>query len=394
MQYIRELEKLNLPESEYAIIGSTVLAVHGIRDNKDIDIITTNKLLNVIKNKFKYQETKFTLKICNTHIEVWKSCPNIKNIDLLIKNSEIINSRPFVKLKYILRYKNGSNKLQDKIDIKLIKNYLKQKQYTKINKSWWNEITAIHLKTKNFYKINELKHGKLTLRDPEIKELGNIKNKKILHLQCHLGLDSLSLALKGANVTGVDISEQAICFAQQLNRDMNLNVKFICSDIYDLPIILRDKFDIVFCSYGILFWLNNLEVWAKIISHYLKKKGFIYLVDFHPIANVVDCDHKNNVMFNQDYFSNNNKPKLWKKERDYANPNYISKNQIYTWQWTIGELISTLTDNKLHIKFFHEFNFAPERIIKNMIKDKINNLFVLKTKRKIPLLFSIKAEKC
>ena len=393
MKYLNELNKLNLPKDKYAIIGSAALAVRGIRDNEDLDIVVNNKTLDDLKNRLEYKEKQFTLKIKNTHIEIWKSCPLIKNIDKVIRDSEIINSYRFVKLKYILKYKSASNKLRDKKDIKLIQDYLESEKYRKRNKAWWDEVVAIHLKTRGFYKIDDLKSGKSTLRNPEIKELGNIKNKKILHLQCHFGLDSISLALDGANVTAVDISEKAITLAKKLSKDINSSVNFICSDIYNLPMILDDKFDIVFCSYGVLYWLSDLKIWAKIINNYLKKGGFLYFVDFHPIANVIACDDDYNIIFEQNYFSTSNKPESWEEERDYANPNYISKNPVYTWKWTVGDLISSLVEAKLQIEFFHEFDFCPEKIIENMQKDNKGNWFVPGIKSKIPLLFSLKAKK-
>src|SRR5690606_26746788 len=126
------------------------------------------------------------------------------------------------------------------------------------------------------------KKGETSLKEIELTELGNVENKKILHLQCHFGMDSLSLSRLGATVTGVDFSEEAIETARKLNDELNLDAEFICCNIYDLdpsspqnPLKTQaGKFDIVFTSYGVIGWLPDLDKWAAIISNYLKPGGF------------------------------------------------------------------------------------------------------------------------
>ena len=123
--------------------------------------------------------------------------------------------------------------------------------YIKINKQTWNNKTEVHIAS-DFYDNKSFLEGKSTLNSIELDLLGDLKDKKILHLQCHFGQDSLSLARMGAKVTGVDLSDKAIEKATEFNQLLHLDVKFICCDIYDLPTYLNEKFDIVFTSYGII----------------------------------------------------------------------------------------------------------------------------------------------
>src|ERR1044071_1449200 len=122
--------------------------------------------------------------------------------------------------------------------------------YAKINKKWWDNATAIHAQSE-LYNLEEFKKGKTSLQAIELEELGNIKNKSLLHLMCHFGMDTLSLAREGANVTGVDISPKSITLAKKLSRELHIPSRFICSDVYDVPKILDEKFDIIFMSYGV-----------------------------------------------------------------------------------------------------------------------------------------------
>ena len=106
-------------------------------------------------------------------------------------------------------------------------------QYFAANKDLWNNRTVVH-KDSSFYDLSSFLAGKTALKDIELKELENIKGKKILHLQCHFGMDTLSLARMGAGVVGVDLSDTAIEEARKLNNDLGLNAEFICCNVYDL----------------------------------------------------------------------------------------------------------------------------------------------------------------
>lgn len=132
------------------------------------------------------------------------------------------------------------------------------KDYASINKKWWNTVTPIHA-TSKLYDLVGFKKGKSSLQEIETKEIGDVKGKTILHLLCHFGMDTLSFARKGAIVTGVDLSSDAIKLAKKLSREINVPAQFICSDVYDLPSVLDKKYDIIFASYGVLCWLPDIK---------------------------------------------------------------------------------------------------------------------------------------
>ena len=164
------------------------------------------------------------------------------------------------------------------------KNYNK---YFEANKALWNKRVDLHFNSE-FYDKDKFKKSKNSLNSIELKELGDISGKTILHLQCHFGQDTLSLANLGAEVTGVDFSEEAIIKAKQLSNELNIKADFICSNIYDLKEKLNGKFDIVFTSYGTIGWLPDINKWAEIISHFLKPKGQFLIVEFHPFIWMLD----------------------------------------------------------------------------------------------------------
>ncbi len=108
-------------------------------------------------------------------------------------------------------------------------------KYFEVNHEYWDEATEIHLKGSETYPIKAFKSGKSTLFPSDIEEVGDVRGKQMLHLQCHFGLDTLSWARLGAIVTGVDFSEKSIDAAKSLSKEINVPADFICCNIYDLP---------------------------------------------------------------------------------------------------------------------------------------------------------------
>ena len=112
------------------------------------------------------------------------------------------------------------------------------------------------------------------LDEIQLADIGDVAGKSLLHLQCHIGTDSLSWSRLGASVTGVDISDKSIETANRLKSELDLDARFINCNIYDLPMHLDQTFDIVYTSQGVLCWLSDLAAWARLISRYLKPGGF------------------------------------------------------------------------------------------------------------------------
>jgi len=161
------------------------------------------------------------------------------------------------------------------------------KKAEKANQVFWDEIAPVHYKS---YDIEKLKQGKSLIDKIQKKEMGDVKGKSLLHLQCHIGTDSLSWVLEGAQVTGVDFSGESIKIANELKSALGLKAWFIESNIYDLPDTLKEKFDIVYTSQGVLTWLKDIKEWGKIISNHLKPGGIFYIMETHPLFYIFDDD--------------------------------------------------------------------------------------------------------
>ncbi len=262
------------------------------------------------------------------------------------------------------------------------------KKYFEANKKLWNERVGVHAKSE-LYNLDGFKNGDTSLQSVELKEVGDVKNKTMLHLQCHFGLDTLSWARLGAKATGVDFSEEAIKLAKSLNDELRLNAEFICSNIYDIESRINEKFDIVFTSYGTIGWLNDLQEWGRLISKFLKPGGFFYIVDFHNIMWMFDEEYK---YFKYSYFFDE-EPIAEENQGTYADRNAGIKNVEYGWNHPLSEVINSLINNGLKIDFLHEFPFSVYDVFPATVKGKDGFYRLKGMENIIPMMFSVKAAK-
>ncbi len=160
-----------------------------------------------------------------------------------------------------------------------------------LNRANWDERVPIHLGAKS-YDLGPLRAGRGRLHTIEEAELGPVGGLRVLHLQCHFGRDSLTLAQRGADVVGLDFSEPAIAAARVLASDLGLEARarFVAADVYDAPAAIPDAhaFDLVYVTWGALWWLPDVRRWAEVVAHFLKPGGRLYLADGHPSAFVYD----------------------------------------------------------------------------------------------------------
>ncbi|RXK14549.1 SAM-dependent methyltransferase [Halarcobacter mediterraneus] len=253
--------------------------------------------------------------------------------------------------------------------------------YLSINKETWNKRTKIHIDSK-FYDIESFKKGKCSLNKIELEQVGNVEGKSLLHLQCHFGQDSLSWARLGADVTGVDLSSEAIKKANSLKSSLGLKANFIESDIFQFGRENTKKFDIVFTSYGVLCWLPNLKEWAETIAKSLKVGGEFHLIEFHTFTDLLS---------GYSYFSNN-KPDI-EEEGTYTENCDGSKSTVVTWAHSISEVINSLICAGLSIESFCEYPFSPYNCFENLEFVENKGYQMLYKNQQVPLVYSIKAIK-
>lgn len=262
-----------------------------------------------------------------------------------------------------------------------------ENNYLEINRKSWNDRTDVHLKSE-FYDMDNFLKGKSSLNDIELGLLGDIRGKTILHLQCHFGQDTISLARLGAKVTGVDLSDRAIDNAKKIAKDTGTNVEFICCDVYDLPNHLEKTFDVVFTSYGTIGWLPDLDRWANIISRFLKPNGLFVFVEFHPVVWMFD---ENFEKISYTYF--NSGPIEETHSGTYANQTAELTLSEVSWNHSISEVLTGLMKNGLEIKSFDEFDYSPYNCFNKTTEFEPQKYRIEHLEDKIPMVYSLTATK-
>ena len=259
--------------------------------------------------------------------------------------------------------------------------------YINVNKNLWNRKTEIHYNS-DFYDVNSFLKGKDSLNAVELGLLGDIKGKKILHLQCHFGMDTLSLARHGAKATGIDFSEKAIEKAKQLNDTIGTTAEFIQSDIYKLPDIIDEKFDVVFTSYGVIGWLPDMNRWAEIIHHFLNPGGEFIMVEFHPVVWMFSYDFK---QIEYNYMDSD--PIIEESEGTYTDRDAGIKEKSVTWNHGLGKVLNSIIKTGLVIKDFKEYDYSPYNCFENTVEIGKGKFKIKGLEDKIPMIYSLKAEK-
>lgn len=260
-------------------------------------------------------------------------------------------------------------------------------EYFKANKQLWNKRVSIHVSSK-FYDLPYFKSGKTSLNDIELKALGDVKGKTLLHLQCHFGMDTISWEKEGAIVTGVDFSEEAIIAAKNLAEEVNTKAEFICSDIYNLPEKLEQKFDIVFTSYGVIGWLPDLDKWAAVINNFLKPGGIFFIAEFHPILWMMD---DNFTQIKYSYFNDGVIETI--SQGSYGDRNAEISSKEYGWNHSFEDIFKSLLEHNLQIAEFKEYSYSPYDCFNNTVKGDDGMFRIKGLENKLPMMYSVKAIK-
>lgn len=262
-----------------------------------------------------------------------------------------------------------------------------EENYLEINRKTWNDKVDVHIHS-DFYAQSEFLAGKSSLNDIELALLGDVSGKRILHLQCHFGQDTISLSRMGATVTGVDLSDKAIDAARNIAGALNTDTQFICSDVYDLPNRLYEEFDIVFTSYGTIGWLPDLDKWAKVVSHFLKPGGKFVFAEFHPVVWMFDDEFKY-IAYN--YFKSD--AIIEDETGTYADKSAPIANKSISWNHALSETITSLISHGLSIEAFNEYDYSPYKCFNAMEEFAPRKFRIAHLRNDIPMVYSLLAKK-
>lgn len=222
--------------------------------------------------------------------------------------------------------------------------------------------------------------------------VGDVTGKRLLHLQSHIGIDTLGLALAGAvDVMGVDFSSRAVAAAQSIAQQLALPVRFVQADVTSLPETVPEAgFDIVFTSHGTIMWLPELDGWARSIASRLAPGGVFHIIDVHPFLTMFDDMVEQPLLkVAYPYFSHDS---LYLEEHgSYADRAADFVADSYFWQHTLSEIIGSLLGAGLKIEQFSEYPVVAWKVLEFMEQDDDGLWRMPPGTGDIPLMFSLSA---
>ena len=227
-----------------------------------------------------------------------------------------------------------------------------------LNRAHWDEVTPIHVASP-FYEVEAFRRGEIVLDRLAREGIGDVAGKSLLHLQCHIGLDTLSLARMGARVTGLDFSQPALEQARGLATEAGIAAEFIQSDVLKAPASLTG-FDIVVASWGAICWIGDIAGWLKVAARALKPGGRLFLMEGHPAMLMMDDKNGPTGAFTARYPYDSPEAHVFDDGADYAEPDAaLSNTKTVQWLHGLARILTGALDAGLQITRFEELDRIP-----------------------------------
>jgi SAM-dependent methyltransferase len=209
-----------------------------------------------------------------------------------------------------------------------------------INRARWDELATIHEQTA-YYDTTSLIRGRDTLTEEEDEAIaaavGDVSGRSVLHVQCHLGFDAISLARRGARVTGVDFSAPALARAAELAKACGVDVEWVEGDSTALPFSLDRRFDLAYATVGVITWIGELGAWMRSVYSTLRPGGRLVLIDGHPLQDMVEVPEP----LRLDFPYGGGRPMPFDTAETYADPSLrVTNTAGVNYAHSIGEIIT------------------------------------------------------
>jgi len=266
---------------------------------------------------------------------------------------------------------------------------------TAANLNLWNGWTDLHMSGTDYDVDGFVADPDSRPFDWVTRELiGDVAGKRLLHMQCHIGIDTMRLVRAGAvDVTGVDFSPRAVAAARSIAERMGLPARFVEADVTALPdTVPTEAYDVVFTSYGTIMWLPDLTPWAQMIASRLAPGGTFYIVDAHPFLTVFDdFAPEPPLRVRYPYFSR--EPLYFEEHGTYADRDADFVADSYAWQHTFSEIHGALTGAGLVVEQLTEYPVIAWKALEFLVEDVESLWRMPEDAGDIPLMFAIKAAK-
>lgn len=269
-------------------------------------------------------------------------------------------------------------------------------EFLEANRRNWDDRAALHsTDTTGSYRIADVLARGSALHALEAGEIGDVSGRDIVHLQCHIGLDTLSLKHLGArSVTGVDFSPKAIAAARDFAARAGTEARFVEASVYDAVEALgSERFDMVFVTWGAINWLPDIFGWARVISALLRPGGRLYLLEGHPMLNQLEArDGRLDIDF--DWRTSTEKPLVFDEVQTYTGDTRVLANtRNYEWPHPLSDVVNAILTAGLRLDFLNEHEIVVWKAFPFLVETGVDQFELPPGMPRIPMSFSIGATK-
>ncbi|CAL9357559.1 class I SAM-dependent methyltransferase [Streptomyces sp. enrichment culture] len=226
-----------------------------------------------------------------------------------------------------------------------------------INRSYWDAAGEVHGNgADQYYDLDALLSGRDSLSHVEDRAVraavGSVRDLDVLHVQCHIGFDTVSLARRGATVTGVDISPVSLGKAREVAARCGVAPSFVEGDANDLGEHLWDRFDLAYATLGVIFFVPDLSAWMRSVGRCLRPGGRLVLVDYHPLHTMFGCRAPLQAVCSYDAAG----PFVWEGETTtHARPSVsMPVSRLVTYRHTVGDVVTSAVEAGLTVESLTE----------------------------------------
>lgn len=226
--------------------------------------------------------------------------------------------------------------------------------------------------------------------------LGDLSGRRVLHLQCHIGTDTISLARLGGQVTGTDFSPAALRAARALAARAELDVRFVECELYDTRSALAgEEFDVVYTGVGALNWLPDITGWAQVVAALLRPGGRLHLREGHPMMNALEDERDDDLLVVGHPYFHTQTPQRWETTTSYTNRGLPLEHTVtYEWSHGLGEVVTAVLDAGLSVTGLLEHDEVEWQFLPCMERSPGGGRFALpRGRERLPLMYTLTARK-
>jgi SAM-dependent methyltransferase len=270
--------------------------------------------------------------------------------------------------------------------------------YYEFNRANWDARAPAHAAS-SYYAFERFVEDPSYLSDVvrfDLPRLGDIHGLRGVHLQCHIGTDTLSLARLGAQMTGLDLSPASLMQARELSRRAGPHVEFVEAELYDAVSVLGTAaFDLVFTGIGALCWLPSVSRWAQVVADLLLPGGRLFIREGHPVLWSLEYERPDRLLVLEYPYFESKEPLVWNEPGTYVETDVVFEhNTTHEWNHGLGEIVTALLDAGMQLTMLVEHDSVPwEPLPGHMVKDDQGEWRLAQRPDRAPLSYTLQAVK-